>query len=34
MVLRQFLDRFPRSADRKRAEEAMSSLEGMGPGRP
>jgi len=34
MVLHQFLDRFPRGADRKRAEEALQSLEGMGPGRP
>jgi dolichyl-phosphate-mannose-protein mannosyltransferase/tetratricopeptide repeat protein len=33
-VLRQFLDRFPRSADRKRAEEALTSLDGMGHGRP
>ena len=34
IILHQFLDRFPRSADRKRAEEALQSLEGMGPGRP
>jgi len=33
-ILHQFLDHFPRSADRKRAEEALQSLDGMGPGRP
>ena len=33
LVLREFLVRFPRSADRTRAEKALQSLEGMGPGR-
>ncbi|HET9233181.1 MAG TPA: tetratricopeptide repeat protein, partial [Candidatus Eisenbacteria bacterium] len=33
LVLREFLVRFPRSADRKRAENALQSLDGMGPGR-
>jgi len=33
-VLRQFLDRFPRSSQRASAEEALQQLELMGPGRP
>jgi Flp pilus assembly protein TadD len=32
-VLREFLERFPRSAGRSRAETALKNLEGLGPGK-